>query len=74
MEKDIIERIVALETKHDAMREDVHDIRKNVQQLMVLANRGRGGLAAILWVGGFFAALIGLCATIVGFIKGVSVK
>ena len=71
MEKDIIERIVALEIKQDDMREDVREIKVHVAQLTVLANRGRGGLAAILWAGGFMAALIGLCATMLGFIKGV---
>lgn len=71
MEKDIIERIVALETKQDDMRDDVREIKQNVHHLTQLANRGRGGLAAILWAGGFMAALIGLCATILGFVKGM---
>lgn len=71
MEKDIIERIVALETKQDSMRDDVREIRNNVHQLTVIANRGRGGLAAILWAGGFIAALIGLVATVAGFWKGL---
>jgi len=71
MEKDIIERIVALETKQDDMREDVREIKSSVQQLTVLANRGRGGLAAILWAGGFMTALIGIIATALGFLKGI---
>lgn len=72
MEKDIIERIAIVETKQDAMGEDVREIKAHVAQLTVLANRGRGGLAAIWWAGGCVVALAGLCASVIGFIKGVT--
>lgn len=65
-EKQVMERIVVLETKADDMRDDIRDIRKNMQILMELAHRGRGSLAAILWVGGCVTALLGLMATISG--------
>lgn len=71
MEKDIIERIVALEIKQDDMREDVREIKSSVQQLTVLANRGRGGILAILWAGGCIAALIGLSHSVLDFLKGI---
>ena len=70
MEKDVIERIAVLETKQDSMGEDVREIKASVQQLTVLANRGRGGLAVVLWAGGCLGAMTGLCATLVGLVTG----
>lgn len=69
-ERMISERIAALEVKHDNMREDIAEIKRNLRQLTELANKGRGSLAAILWVGGFTTAAVGLIGTVLGFIFG----
>jgi hypothetical protein len=66
----IIERIAVLETKADDMRDDVRDIKRNVQQLTDMANKGRGSLATILWAGGFATAAVGVVATVAGFFWG----
>lgn len=70
MEHDIIERIVVLETKQDTMADDIGEIKSCVKNLEAMANKGSGGLAAILWAGGFITAAVGLIATIIGFTWG----
>lgn len=70
MEHDIIERIVIVETKQDTMADDIAEIKVCVKNLETMANRGSGGLSAILWVGGFATGLVGIIATVAGFIWG----
>jgi hypothetical protein len=65
-----IERIIVLETKFDNIIDDVAEIKRCVKSLETLANKGSGGLSAILWAGGFVTATIALVATIAGFTWG----
>lgn len=69
-EHSVAERIAALEVKHDVMREDISDIKQHVRQLSALANKGRGSLTAILWVGGFITAAVGMIGSVFGFMYG----
>lgn len=66
----IAERITALEVKHDHLREDIGEIKQHVKQLTALANRGRGSLATMLWVGGVLAAILGAASSLIGFFVG----
>lgn len=66
----LTERIAALEVKHDHMREDITEIKHNLRQLTELANRGRGSLATMLWVGGALAAMLGAASSLIGFFVG----
>lgn len=63
-------RIVVLETKNDEVFRRLDNIDRNIEILKDLASRGRGGLATVLYVGGFVTAAVGIAASISGFMWG----
>jgi len=70
-DRSLVERIAALETKQDVMGEDILDIKRELRQLTALANKGRGSLATMLWVGGFVSAAVGFIGSLIGYMKGM---
>jgi hypothetical protein len=58
------ERIARLEARLDTAERWLESIDHKVDQLIAVANRGRGGLATILWLGGTLAGVAAMAAAL----------